>query len=530
MLESLSADEMAELGKLGVMINFPPGARIIGEGDVIGDIYVVSSGSVQITKHVGGVEEPIELLKPGDFFGELIDERNEKSLVSAVALTSTSVLRTASKDMAQFAFGHPQIGLTIARLLSVRVRSLENVTERRLEQQRQTCGKEINHLNLIIKAAQAVNTSLKLERVLQLILDEALQATDATRGTIYLVDDLTSEIVSHIIVGDELTEIRQPIGQGISGYVAKTGETVCIDDAYQDSRFNPEFDRMSGFRTKNMLCVAMRNRADKIVGVFQLMNKREENFTAEDEIFLKGISIHASIAIENSQMLLQMVKGERLSAVGRMAGAIIHDIKNPMTTIRLYAQVLKKQVNNKEAADLVDEITKQIDRLVRIAQEVLDFSRDIPSLRIQKISLDEFLSGITLFLNNDFEKRQIKLVNESSYHGEIEGDTDRLNRVIMNIATNAADAMPTGGEFTIRARDDNGCLIMELADNGPGIPEQVMKRIFEPFVTYGKEHGTGLGMAIVKRIVDEHKGDVKIISESGKGTRVVIKLPLNQKR
>ena len=98
-----------------------------------------------------------------------------------------------------------------------------------------------------------------------------------------------------------------------------------------------------------------------------------------------------------------MVKNERLSAVGRMAGTIVHDMKNPMSTIRVYAQVLKKKVNNEETSNLVDEIIKQIDRLVNMAQEVLDFSRGVSQMNIQKIKYGDFITGVLWFLQKDFK-------------------------------------------------------------------------------------------------------------------------------
>ena len=198
-------------------------------------------------------------------------------------------------------------------------------------------------MNALIEATQTVNSSLDLGKVLQLILDEAMRITDAERGTIYLVDENTKEIWSRILVGGEINEIRQPIGKGISGYVAETGESASVKDAYNDPRFNPEFDKRTGFTTRNILCVPMRNKEEKTIGVFQLINKRVGEIDADDEIFLKAFSVHGSIAIENSKACIADVKTERLSAVGRMAGSIIHDIKNPMSAIRLYAQVLNKK-------------------------------------------------------------------------------------------------------------------------------------------------------------------------------------------
>lgn len=533
LFDGLKESEVEELLKGAHEDRVPAGKVIFEEGTAVTALYILKSGKIEIRKQIDNRDETIGALNAGDFLGETVVINGEHLPVagaSAVATLDSIIIRLDKEEIPPLLGKYPQIYWNIARTLSGRLRASDETLKRQTQVQHQFSRKEISRLNALIEATQSVNSSLEIERVLQLILDEAMRITDAERGTIYLVDENTNEIWSRVLVGKDMNEVRQPIGRGISGHVAKTGETINIQDAYHDPRFNPEFDKKTGFKTKNMLCVPMRNKNKKIIGVFQLINKKQGNFDSEDETFLNAFSIHASIAIENSRLALEMVKSERLSAVGRMAGTIIHDIKNPMSTIRVYAQVLKKKAGNEEAANLVDEITKQIDRLVNMAQEVLDFSRGVSQMNVQKVKFNEFLSGVLWFLQKDFEKRNIELHNENTYDGEVEMDADKMTRVILNIAGNAADAMPNGGKFYVRSNVENGDLAIdiELEDTGSGMPEEIKRKIFEPFVTYGKKHGTGLGMAIVKKIIDDHKGDIEVSSEIGKGTKMVLRLPIRQ--
>ncbi len=507
------------------------GQTIVREGEIVQALCILKSGSVRVEKLIDGKEEVISILGTGDFFGETTIDDAKDSLRASASVTAeeNSVIICFSKEtvrplMRKF----PRITLNMTKALSKRLSATNDTLKKQIESYHQISEKEITRLNALVEATQTVNSSLELDKVLQLILGEAIRITDAERGTIYLVDENTKEIWSKILVGGELNEVRQPIGKGISGYVAETGQSVNIKDAYNDARFNPEFDMRTGFRTKNILCVAMRNKEEKIIGVFQLINKRTGEFEADDETFLRAFSIHAAIAIENSRLASEMVKTERLSAVGRMAGSVIHDIKNPMSAIRLYAQVLKKKASDQESSELVDGITTQIDRLVKMAQEVLDYSRGVSQMNVQLINFNDFLKGVLWFLRSDFDYKKIQLINESSFDGQIEMDTDKMTRVILNIAGNAADAMPDGGRFAVRSHVEDNRLTIQLEDNGGGMPEEIRKTIFEPFVTYGKKHGTGLGMAIVKKIVDDHHGDVTIESEIGKGTKMIISLPLIQ--
>ena len=322
-----------------------------------------------------------------------------------------------------------------------------------------------------------------------------------------------------------MVEIRLPVGKGIAGYVAQTGEIINIPDAYKDSRFNPDIDKRTGYRTRNMLCMPMKNKDGKIIGVFQLLNKKNDAFGKEDEQFIEAFSAHASIAIENARLAQEMVQSERLSAVGRMASVIIHDIKNPMGTLRVYAQVMKKKSGNEEAGKLADEMIRQVDRFVNMTQEILDFTRGVSASNFAEVEFSEVMDGVLTFIENDLTKNNIQLVKHTQFKGKVMLDQDKMVRVFYNIASNARDAMPNGGSLTVSTTEENGFVRVDFTDTGSGMPEEVKKRIFEPFMTYGKKHGTGLGMAIVKKVIDDHKGRIEIDSEMGKGTTIKIFLP-----
>jgi signal transduction histidine kinase len=532
LFEGLKSAEVTAILKNAREEKVPAGTILMAEGATVERLYILRSGEVEIRKLIDDTEEVLATIRPGDFFGELAPMDKKKNSASVVTTQESTVVSFDRPAVAAMIEKHPRISWNIAKALSDRLRASNDALKNQIEIQRMISQKEISRLNSVVEATQTVNTSLVIDRVLQLILQEAVRITFAERGTIYLVDENTKEIWSRMISGNEISEIRQPIGKGISGYVAQTGETVNITNAYSDKRFNPEFDKRSGFKTKNILCMPMRNKEDKIIGVFQLINKRHGtfDFDAEDESFLTAFSVNAAIAIENSRIAQQMVQSERLSAVGRMAGTIVHDIKNPMSTIRIYAQVLKKKAGNEEAAALVDEITKQIDRLVNMAQEVLDFSRGVSQLNLQPVKFDDFLSGVLMFLEKDFEKRKIELLIQNDYHGDIEIDADKMTRVLLNIGGNAGDAMPNGGKFFVRAHARSGNVVIELQDTGSGIPQEIKRKIFEPFVTFGKKHGTGLGMAIVKKIIDDHNASIDIQTELGKGTTMTLTIPLKQKK
>lgn len=528
LLANLPENLINELVENSFIEKFKPGDIILREGEKGDKVCLLLKGNVKILKLADSTGRILFEMSEGDFFGEMALIDLHPRSASVVALTDCEVLSIPANYFDKLLHQHPQILINIAKELSERIRvSNEKLLNDFLNYEKEMT-EQVNKLNYLIEITKRVNSTIQLDELLKIILEIALEITNADRGTVYLVDELTGEIWSKVLQGDELTEIRLPLGKGIAGYVAQTGETINLIDAYQDPRFNPEVDRKTGYRTKTMLCHPIKDKNNKVVGVFQLINKKDGIFTKKDEEMLDALSIHASIAIQNAKMAQELVNNERLAVIGRMASSIIHDIKNPMTTIKAYAQVLRKKIGEGEAIQLVDEVIRQIDRLVNMAQEILDFSRGVTSLNFSKIKLGDFLDGVIAFLARDFERNKIEIEKNLEFDDEVEMDVDKMTRVVFNIAHNSRDAMPEGGKFIIKTWREDNFFFMQFTDTGKGMPEEVKKKIFEPFVTYGKKHGTGLGMAITKKIVTEHKGDIFVESELGKGTTITIKLPLTQ--
>ena len=523
----INDNDLLKISKTMKEESFSAGTIIFNENTRGERLYLILDGKVKISKITrSGMETPLAILGKGEFFGEMEMIEDQARSARTTALEDTLVAGITNQDFDSLIKTNHIVTLNLLKAISKRLRSTDEIIVSELEKSLEVSKTQVDKLNMLIDAAKTVNSTLDLDKLLDVILETAIKSIAADRGTLYLVDELKSEIWSKALRGSEVVEIRQPIGKGLSGYVAKTGETINIPDAYNDSRFNADFDKKSGFRTNNVLCMPMRNRDGKIIGVFQMLNKKGGPFTTQDEEFINALSIHASIAIENARLAQEMINNERLSAVGRMASTIIHDIKNPMGTLRVYAQVMKKKSGNEEAAKLADEMIHQVDRFVNMAQEILDFSRGVSATNIEETEFGDVMEGVLAFIEKDLTKRNIKLEKKLNFQGKVKVDQDKIVRVFYNIASNAADAMPTGGTLTVTTDDAGGMVKVDFKDTGTGMPEEVKRKIFEPFVTYGKKHGTGLGMAIVKKVMDDHKGKIEIETEMGKGTTIRLLFPL----
>ena len=381
-------------------------------------------------------------------------------------------------------------------------------------------------LGRLIAASKIVNSTLDLDRLLGLILETAAEGVGADRGTLYLVDATRKELWSKVLQGENMVEIRLPLGTGLAGHVAQTGESIVIPDAYQDPRFHPDIDRRTGYRTRNMLCMPLKDKDGRTIGVFQFLNKNEGCFDRDDQDFIDALSAQAAVAIEYARMAQELVRNERLSAVGRMAGSIIHDFKSPMGTVRLYAETLKTKLRDAADRDLADEIVRQVDRFLSQAQDILDFTRGVSVTHFQELGLGELLESFLHFVGKDLERSSVRLVRDIRFRGTVRLDPGAMRRAFHNIVGNARDAMPQGGTLRVATAKRDGQVSIEFTDTGTGMPEEVRRRVGEPFFSRGKTQGTGLGMAMVKKIVDDHRGADEIESAPGAGTTVRLLLPL----
>lgn len=172
--------------------------------------------------------------------------------------------------------------------------------------------KQIQQLSLLFEATRLLNSTLDLAELLDLILRIAKSELKADRGTVFLVDRKSRELWSIVAQGLESQEIRVPFGRGVAGYVAETGETINVEDAYTLEYFDPSFDRKFGYRTKSLLCLPIRHHTNEIVGVIQLLNQTNGRFTEEDQEFLTKLSGHIAMALENARLHREALEKQRM--------------------------------------------------------------------------------------------------------------------------------------------------------------------------------------------------------------------------
>lgn len=252
---------------------------------------------------------------------------------------------------------------------------------------------------------------------------------------------------------------------------------------------------------------------------------------ASNESFLENLHrrnrelLRANRELRSAQA--RLIQAERLSVLGKFASLILHDIRNPIAILRGYAEMVQLAPADTALVERnIGRIIAEADRLNRLASEMLDFSRGDIALNVSIVDLRELVAKVTGTLAEAFAARKIEVVSRVDFAGPVVLDSDRMLRALLNLADNARKAMPKGGTFTIGVRKQGRSVVFEIADTGVGMDKDVQRRLFEPFFTHSEEAGTGLGLCVVKNVVEAHGGKLAFTSEKGKGTTFRVTVPV----
>ncbi|MGE5257230.1 MAG: two-component system sensor histidine kinase NtrB [Hyphomicrobiales bacterium] len=240
----------------------------------------------------------------------------------------------------------------------------------------------------------------------------------------------------------------------------------------------------------------------------------------------RGEAIIEKRAEERLRLKEQLGRAERLSALGEMAASISHEIRNPLGIIRSSAELLKKKVAKVDPYNaLPDIIIEESSRLNGIITDFINFARPRnPKLSLCRVE-DIIEKNITFLAAQIDTGRYVIQKNYQNPLPDIKADASMLHQSFLNLFINAMQAMPDGGRIGIAIRTDGNRVIIDMDDEGHGIPEDLLDKIWEPFFTT-KDKGTGLGLGIVKNIIESHGGGIRIANRDPRGARVTIDLPI----
>jgi len=227
----------------------------------------------------------------------------------------------------------------------------------------------------------------------------------------------------------------------------------------------------------------------------------------------------------DSHFITEVMRTERLSLVGTMANSIIHDLKTPIQALVSCTSLIGARAHDPEIKQFIGMMEKANTMMMDMVQELLDFARGQSSLHLARHPAHALIEELDAQLFR-LVPSNVHLFREIKCCEEINVDTGRLARVLLNLIKNSIESMPQGGVLFLAMKQENGKVVVRVSDTGCGIPAELQAKIFEPFVTHGKSKGTGLGMAIAKSVVEAHGGTITLKSVAGNGTTIEIALPV----
>jgi signal transduction histidine kinase len=274
---------------------------------------------------------------------------------------------------------------------------------------------------------------------------------------------------------------------------------------------------------------------DRLTGLVALHRNRDLHiFSGEDLAILTGVASAASVALENARLSRELRRSEtaleranRLSSIGTLAAGIAHEIRNPLTAVKTFLDLLPQRIDDQEFVLGFRELSlNELKRVTNLITDLLAFGKGTSAER-RAVDVGPTVEQVVRLLDSTARKRDVRLeLRVAPGTAPAWADPDQLKQIVLNLVLNAIEASPLGGTvvvgITVEARDH---LTLEVRDEGAGIPREQLESIFHPFFTT-KEQGTGLGLSLVHQMVIEHGGDIGVESEPGRGTTFRVTLPL----
>lgn len=366
------------------------------------------------------------------------------------------------------------------------------------------------------------------------ILRQAMAATHADAGSIFLKDPKSGNFTCAAALGEKAAAVRVysiPPGRGIVGAVAESGKPL-VTEAAEDPRHDKSLAQRLEYPVQKILAVPI-SAEGVVTGVLELLTRAGSpvKFDQDDIRVVSIMAGQAGRAIEAARNLEQRMQAQRLETLSLVIRGVVHDVRNPLTFINGYAEILGDTheggdtPQRNSARDAIYRNVQDIDDMLR---ELADFTAGSDTTHKQPTDVVELVNEVVKQFRPRAESARIKVsVRIRLKDAKIAPlDGPKIRRVVANLVKNAIEATPSSGRITVVAARYKSDIYLWVRDSGRGVPPEVMTRLFEPFVTHGKKGGTGLGLSICRRFAEQHGGEVGCRTRMGKGTRFIVRLPL----
>lgn len=400
---------------------------------------------------------------------------------------------------------------------------------------------QTRRLAILLEVAKALATQLRLDDLLTTIIGKTAEVLDAERATLFLYDQARDELWSKTADQLEIEEIRFPVGVGIAGDVARTRTIANVADVYADPRFNQDFDRQTGFRTRSVLCMPLSGNDQELIGVIQVLNKiNRTRFDREDESLLAGLNAHIAVALQRAQLIEAYIEKDRVleiqnNAKSKMIDHLSHELKTPLAVIsgscgllqklaasqdpertHVIAERLERAIGRlldlqREAHDIaaqrestdglvltnwlrrcqdllesiVDEQNAPVGLQERLAQRIAEIYAQDANQKPETLLMDLWIPQALESLRPDFQHRSITFQQTLEPVPAVYLPELLLFKSFRGLLRNAIEATPDGGTITVTLREASGNVRLDICDTGVGIDAELQQHLFHSFIHAG---------------------------------------------
>jgi signal transduction histidine kinase/DNA-binding response OmpR family regulator len=474
--------------------------------------------------------------------------------------TAVNAFRLGARDYIIKPFTVEEMVEAIDRALAeARLRRERDELTRNLLQAKRQLEQQVKELRILYGLGRSVTSLLDLELVLNRVVEAAVYLTGAEEGSLMLIDEDSGNLYMRAArgVGEKYARgFRVRVEDSIAGRVLRAGEPIMLGGNRQDDTYKVK----TGYLVKALLNVPLKV-GDEVIGVLAVNNRSTARaFSSGHLRMLTALADYASIAIYNAGLYqdlvasrdqvekwgqelevkvgertaaleatqTQLLRSEKLAALGHMAAGVVQEVSNPISTILGHVRLLEsKLAGNERVRTSLEAIEREALRCQRTMQSLFDFARRMPP-RTQPIDANELLEAAWHRIENDLPPYPIEIVRGFDPHLPlVPADHMQMEQALYQLVRNACEAMRFGGTLRLITRSVGSEVQIIVADTGQGLTPEQLRHIFDPFYFTSERGDTaGMGLSIAYGVIERHGGTIEVESQEGKGTTFTIRLPL----